>query len=190
VCPESDTGSRKFWSLTEVPDCPQTQAPNNFRVQEKGPECYCISKSPVNWPLSKFRNGASMERVASSKSLLLRVFRITQKLIPIEICHPSSKLLEKDRPRHVPQKRPPPKKKPFSRTFLYIPCRVPSKAGPPNKAPIGRYALLPEPTFIYLSESPVNETLLFPIGAQTLLFPIGPPYGENCSFPEPSCYQV
>ena len=49
----------------------------------------------------------------------------------------------------------------ISRAFLHISVRFPRKAAPPskfpNRAPIERDTPFPEPYFIYLSQSPVNE---------------------------------
>ena len=51
------------WSFSEVPDCPQTQAPNIHWVQEKESKYYSISMSPVNEPpLQVPQRGPSGER--------------------------------------------------------------------------------------------------------------------------------
>jgi hypothetical protein len=71
---------------------------------------------------------------------------------------------------------------PISRAFLYTSFRVPSKAiptpGSPSRAPIERYTLIPEPSVIYLLESPLNES--------PPQCPQWGPYGERRLFPEPS----
>ena len=62
------------------------------------------------------------------------------------------------------------KQTPFSRAFLYISSKVPSKGrfppGSPHRAPSESDAPLPEPPFIRLSKSLVNEPpSRFPSGA-------------------------
>ena len=76
---------------------------------------------------------------------------------------------------------PPWREMPISRAFLYIDFRVPSKGAPPpwspHRASTVRNAPFPEPSFICLSKSMVNE----PTPGSQLV-----PYGERCPFPDPS----
>jgi len=68
---------------------------------------------------------------------------------------------------------------PDYRTYLYISFQAPSKGAlPPGSPRFHRDVPFPEPYFICLSQSPVNDPLL--------QVPQRDPYGKRFQFPEPS----
>ena len=197
---------------TEVPDCPQTQAPNILWVQEKEPKYYCISKSPVNEHPSRFPTGSSMERVARYQSRLLHIsgallrlsFEVSSKWATLQIlngapmdrdaCFQSLPLPQGPSKGVFPHRSPTERDVPFPDPSFICHSRVSNKRNTPQvpqRSPYGDSCAFPEPSFTCLSVSPIKVLLIeksrpsLEVPGKGSCSPKRDPYGKRGSFPEP-----
>ena len=112
----SDAKSWEPWSFTEVPDCPQTQAPNIVWIQIKGvriilirddlfpqPSYICLSKVLVNEPLQAPQWGPLWRELPISRSFFDISLELLSISLPTKKSHPSLKGPRKGASPHVPQ---------------------------------------------------------------------------------------
>ena len=160
-----------LWITLRFP-CKGALPPGSPRRASTGKEApfpeppICPSKSPVKQVLFRFPNGAPMERENRFQSLLLHTSRIPKYTrSPVKTkSHLSLKVLRNAAcPPWSPNTGPLRREMLVSSAFFYVSFRVPCKGvfppGFSRKTSTGTDAPLPKPSFICLSESPVNKPI-------------------------------
>jgi hypothetical protein len=131
--PNSDAKSWESWSFIEIPDCPQTKAPNIVWVQVKGPKYYCICKSQVNEPTPPPPR-------SSVTGLPWRYMSVPRAFCYMSFCFPNKSFPDR-------------KTSPFSQILWErnVSCMF------HRRVPYGKRRPYPEPSFIYPSGVPVKD---------------------------------